>query len=173
MVEWYECDEIDCDTLVDVTYTTYRAGSVFCRWHQRKLPQRKPQTPIPKQVSHVSERVGPCFYCGLEENLTRDHVIPKCEGKQFRGTWNRVWACEFCNRKKANLQLAEWLVLIQEYVNTHGWNGVHVKYQRVLERSRRIVTHLLTDPSHEHLKKYRVRIDPWWGHEPKPVLRYL
>lgn len=158
MIELYECNEEECDTLVTVNQQRWELiGSVFCRWHQKRQKQPpSPDEPISREVSHVSGRVGACFYCGFEENLTRDHIIPKSSGKQFRGPWNTVWACEFCNRKKADLQLAEWVQLV------HGYMAQHVKYQRIAERSRKFITHLLTHPSHEGIRKHRARIDPWF-----------
>jgi 5-methylcytosine-specific restriction endonuclease McrA len=44
---------------------------------------------------------GKCVYCGSEDNLTIDHVVPKCYGGKT--TWeNVVTACHKCNNKKDN-----------------------------------------------------------------------
>lgn len=156
MIEFYECAEEDCYTLID----RLENGSVYCRWHWVRAKHHaidKKQQPTKKSVIHVSERVGKCFYCGAEENLTRDHVIPKSMGKQFKRSWNTVWACEFCNRKKANKKLSEWIKEVRSNATYHP------KYGQITNRSRRFVTHLLTDPSHEGIEKYRGFIDPWWG----------
>lgn len=46
-----------------------------------------------------------CFYCGSEENLEREHIVPKsikirpecasCE--RISGIHNQIWACKKCN----------------------------------------------------------------------------
>jgi 5-methylcytosine-specific restriction endonuclease McrA len=42
-----------------------------------------------------------CVYCGSNENLTVDHVVPRCYGGKT--TWdNVVTACHTCNNKKDN-----------------------------------------------------------------------
>lgn len=42
-----------------------------------------------------------CVYCGSKENLTIDHVVPRCRGGKT--TWeNVVTACHRCNNKKDN-----------------------------------------------------------------------
>lgn len=47
-----------------------------------------------------------CQYCGSEENLTIDHIIPKSRGGDT--TWeNLVTACHSCNNKKDNKYLNE------------------------------------------------------------------
>ncbi len=42
-----------------------------------------------------------CVYCGSKENLTVDHVVPRCRGGKT--TWdNVVTACHSCNNRKDN-----------------------------------------------------------------------
>ena len=42
-----------------------------------------------------------CVYCGSNENLTVDHVVPRCYGGKT--TWdNVVTPCHSCNNKKDN-----------------------------------------------------------------------
>lgn len=42
-----------------------------------------------------------CVYCGSKENLTVDHVVPRCRGGNT--TWeNLVTACHACNNRKDN-----------------------------------------------------------------------
>ena len=50
---------------------------------------------------------GPCFYCGLAEQITVDHVIAIDRG----GTdsiGNLVPACKSCNSQKRQLTIMEW-----------------------------------------------------------------
>lgn len=158
MIELWECSEPGCEALIDVSYRAVweKKVGVYCRWHKQtqETLNRKLAEPLRKTVSHVSGRVGNCFYCGYEEQLTRDHVMPKSKGKQFKRPWNTVWACEFCNRKKADKTLAVWVREISRYRSHHD------KYDRVFLRSTGFVKHLLTDPSHEELQRYRIHIDP-------------
>jgi 5-methylcytosine-specific restriction endonuclease McrA len=42
-----------------------------------------------------------CVYCGIEKNLTIDHIIPRSRGG--KNSWiNLVTCCSSCNLKKAN-----------------------------------------------------------------------
>jgi 5-methylcytosine-specific restriction endonuclease McrA len=42
-----------------------------------------------------------CVYCGVEKNLTIDHIIPRSRGG--KNSWiNLVTCCSHCNLKKAN-----------------------------------------------------------------------
>lgn len=160
MIELWECSEADCDALIDISYKApWEKKVVYCRWHMKRPKQPpKPQGYEvfvgPTDVEHVSHRVGECFYCGFVENLTRDHVIPKSRGKQYRGPWNCVWACEFCNRKKANKDLAVWLRDMVHFAPTHP------KYEAIVARTANIVNHLLTDDYHAQLRLHRIKIDP-------------
>lgn len=48
-----------------------------------------------------------CCYCGKNEDLTLDHLIPQyCGGKD--GGENLVYACKSCNSSKSNKDLLEW-----------------------------------------------------------------
>ena len=42
-----------------------------------------------------------CQYCGTEQNLTLDHVVPSSKGG--KSTWNNlITACKTCNAKKGD-----------------------------------------------------------------------
>ncbi len=45
-----------------------------------------------------------CFYCGTEEECTKDHVYPKSKGGRLL-----VWACNICQHEKAGLLPHIWL----------------------------------------------------------------
>ncbi len=54
---------------------------------------------------HSKPMIAPCAYCGVEEKLTIDHVIPECvfeKGKAPPGA-PIVYACRNCNNTKKNL----------------------------------------------------------------------
>ena len=56
---------------------------------------------VPYSKSNIITRDGVCMYCGSDENLTVDHVIPKSKGG--KSTWeNCVAACQKCNNKKGD-----------------------------------------------------------------------
>jgi 5-methylcytosine-specific restriction endonuclease McrA len=47
-----------------------------------------------------------CQYCGADDDLTFDHLVPRSRGGQT--TWiNVVAACSVCNLRKGNLTMAE------------------------------------------------------------------
>jgi len=74
---------------------------------------RRPWTDIPltRQNIHLRDNHR-CQYCGSNEHLTIDHVIPKKDGGGF--TWdNVVTACFKCNNKKGDRSLVESGLILQ------------------------------------------------------------
>ena len=51
-----------------------------------------------------------CTYCGSTEDLTIDHVRPRCRGGETNAS-NCVTACLSCNQEKGSLHLTEFLNL--------------------------------------------------------------
>jgi 5-methylcytosine-specific restriction endonuclease McrA len=51
-----------------------------------------------------------CIYCGATEDLTIDHVRPKCRGGETTAS-NCVTACLACNQAKGSLHVNEFLNL--------------------------------------------------------------
>ena len=49
-----------------------------------------------------------CVYCGSEDNLTIDHVIPQCKGGKTNSS-NCVTACRSCNQAKGSMQVDVFL----------------------------------------------------------------
>ena len=48
-----------------------------------------------------------CAYCGSEDNLTIDHVVPRAKGgSDF--TKNVVCCCHSCNQNKGHIDWEEW-----------------------------------------------------------------
>lgn len=43
-----------------------------------------------------------CGRCGSRSNLTRDHYVPKCFGRDIKYNYRYVPLCEDCNRSKGN-----------------------------------------------------------------------
>jgi 5-methylcytosine-specific restriction endonuclease McrA len=66
-------------------------------------PRRKRKTKIdPKLRAKILERDGyACRYCGCEEDLTIDHVVPRSKGGKNHSK-NMVTACRPCNETKAD-----------------------------------------------------------------------
>ena len=48
-----------------------------------------------------------CAYCGAQDNLTVDHIIPINRGGNDSGD-NAIWACRSCNASKADRDLFAW-----------------------------------------------------------------
>jgi hypothetical protein len=62
---------------------------------------------IPLSRNNIYRRDGyTCMYCDSKENLTLDHVIPKCKGGQ--NEWdNLVTCCKKCNSDKGDKSLKQ------------------------------------------------------------------
>lgn len=79
-----------------------------CRtyWH-RKRAQRSDDSLL---VDWYAEQIRtmPCEYCGSEENITVDHVVPISKGGAH-SIENIVPACQPCNSSKGAKPLEEWL----------------------------------------------------------------
>lgn len=57
------------------------------------------------EINHILAK--PCFYCGLKEQITIDHVMPVSRnGKHSIG--NLVAACKSCNSSKKDRTITEW-----------------------------------------------------------------
>ena len=93
----------------------------------------------------IRERWGnKCAYCGSEENITLDHIVPRSKGG-VDYTHNVLACCESCNRDKGHTPLMEWYQN-QEFftearksaiINWMDSNNPEEKPQRVRYRRRR------------------------------------
>ena len=64
-----------------------------------------------------------CAYCGSDEHLTIDHVVPRAKGgTDF--TRNVVCACHECNQDKAHTPMEDWY-LSQEFFNMARYNRIN------------------------------------------------
>jgi len=63
-----------------------------------------------------------CAYCGSEDNLTIDHVVPRSKGGH-NTVENMVCCCDSCNQDKAHTPWEDWY-FSQEFFN---WQ----RYQKV------------------------------------------
>ncbi len=59
-------------------------------------------------LSKISEFQGRCAYCGVDEKLTVDHVVPLSRGGAHTRT-NIAPACLSCNTSKHTKLLSEWI----------------------------------------------------------------
>lgn len=63
-----------------------------------------------------------CAYCGSEENLTIDHVIPQSKGgSDF--TKNVVCCCHSCNQNKSHTPWEEWY-FSQEFFSRERYDKI-------------------------------------------------
>lgn len=51
-----------------------------------------------------------CVFCGTQEDLQQDHLIPKSRGGRDSSD-NMVWSCQDCNASRGNKGVFEWLGL--------------------------------------------------------------
>jgi 5-methylcytosine-specific restriction endonuclease McrA len=63
-----------------------------------------------------------CAYCGSEENLTIDHIIPQCKGGTDY-TKNVVCCCKTCNQSKGHDHWKLWYVQ-QDFYNEDKFNKI-------------------------------------------------
>ena len=52
-----------------------------------------------------------CTYCGSTDNLTIDHINPRCKGGERWSASNCTTACRSCNQMKGSMHLDEFLLL--------------------------------------------------------------
>ena len=63
-----------------------------------------------------------CAYCGSEENLTIDHIMPRAHGgTDF--TKNCLCACSKCNQNKGHTPWEQWY-LSQEFFNIERYERI-------------------------------------------------
>lgn len=73
---------------------------------------------------HIKESwENKCAYCGSEDNLTLDHIIPRSKGGED-STNNVICCCHSCNQSKGHNSWEEWYSS-QEFFN-------EIKYQKIL-----------------------------------------
>jgi len=63
-----------------------------------------------------------CAYCGSDQNLTIDHVVPQCKGGSDFIT-NVICCCESCNRDKAHTDWQTWFYN-QEFFTEEKYNSI-------------------------------------------------
>ena len=63
-----------------------------------------------------------CAYCGSEDHITIDHVIPRAKGGHDVPT-NMVCCCHTCNQDKAHSPWQEWYFQ-QEFFTLQRYNRI-------------------------------------------------
>jgi 5-methylcytosine-specific restriction endonuclease McrA len=63
-----------------------------------------------------------CAYCGSDENLTIDHIIPQCKGGADI-TKNVVCCCHSCNQSKGHEHWKLWYVQ-QDFYSEENFNKI-------------------------------------------------
>lgn len=73
--------------------------------------------------SKIKEEWGyECAYCGSQDKLTIDHIVPKAKGgPDF--TKNLLCACHDCNQDKAYSPMEDWY-LSQEFFNVDRYEKI-------------------------------------------------
>ena len=72
---------------------------------------------------HIKEQWNhQCAYCGSEENLTIDHILPQSKGGQDT-TKNVVCCCHFCNQSKGHEHWKLWYVQ-QDFYSEEKFNKI-------------------------------------------------
>ena len=55
-----------------------------------------------------------CCYCGSNDNLSIDHLIPKAKGGADNAE-NMIWACRSCNSSKSAKDMLDWYLEKEEF----------------------------------------------------------
>jgi len=76
-----------------------------------------------------------CIYCGSEENLTVDHILPRSRGGEDVPE-NVVMACKHCNSSKGGKRLYEWRGLEAKDSFHRIAEGKYLKYLYSLHEKR-------------------------------------
>lgn len=74
------------------------------KWHLRRDARRVTAADIAKMFNRFG---GRCAYCGSDDRIEVDHVIPISRGGRH-AIGNLVPACIYCNRSKNDSLLIEW-----------------------------------------------------------------
>ena len=82
-------------------------------WTRFKNEEFKPRTLVDDEK--IKLRSTPfCAYCGSQDELTADHLIPAGRGGPDVGD-NLVRACRSCNSSKGDRDLMEWYLVREEF----------------------------------------------------------
>ena len=87
--------------------------------------------------SKIKEEWGyECAYCGSQDKLTVDHIVPKVKGG-LDFTRNLLCACHDCNQDKACSPMEDWY-LSQEFFNVDRYEKIKkwMKPEEVLDLHR-------------------------------------
>ena len=68
-----------------------------------------------------------CIYCGAEENLTTEHILPRSRGGEDVPD-NVVRVCKACNSQKGAKGLYEWKGLQEKNSHNRIAEGKYLKY---------------------------------------------
>lgn len=72
---------------------------------------------------HIKEEWNhQCAYCGSNENLTIDHVVPQSKGGTDT-TKNVVCCCHSCNQSKSHIPWEEWY-LKQDFFSEENYKKI-------------------------------------------------
>ena len=93
-----------------------------CRTRTNFLDYARTVTGALQSVPMKGNKRPFCVYCGSQDNLTVDHVVPLSRWREFRvrrsvldNKSNRVPCCQACNAAKADMHPREWLDTHPEY----------------------------------------------------------
>ena len=103
------------DTLRELGWTSNRLGHAIGQLKQQKRIWISKSGRSASLKKFRRGRTGHCVYCRARVNdLTRDHVIPKCQGGSDAAS-NLVMACKTCNSSKGGRTPEQWANDILRY----------------------------------------------------------
>ena len=91
------------DSLIRTGRSAFKVPEVIMKSCNRPFIQK-----LPLRASNVFARDGHrCWYCGSEENLTLDHIVPLARGG--KSSWkNMITSCYACNHEKGEMDIGKF-----------------------------------------------------------------
>lgn len=118
--DWADLRPAEGEACIQAVTARFRVPEVICLTGYNELPTAK--VTFSRRNIFKRDRFT-CQYCGRQpggDELTLDHVVPRASGG--RSSWeNCVLACLDCNRRKADLSLAEAKMKLRKEPHRPQW----------------------------------------------------
>lgn len=109
-------------------------GLIMGNWKKLKSGDMHWSTSV-REWLREHENPNTCIYCGNEEKLTTEHILPTSRGGEDIPD-NVVRVCKSCNSAKGSKRLYEWRGLKQKDMHHRIAEGKYLKYLYTLHEKR-------------------------------------
>lgn len=101
-------------------------GMIMSNWKKLKSGEIHWSTSVREWLLE-HENPNFCIYCGVEEKLTTEHILPTSRGGENIAD-NVVRVCKSCNSSKGSKRLYEWRTLDAKDKHNRIAEGKYLKY---------------------------------------------